>query len=88
MLVKTERTFTKEVEKILDKKLLGSLAATIEQIISAQSISEILNLKKLVGFDVHYRVKVGNYRIGIVIIENVVVLVRFLHRKDIYKKFP
>jgi len=88
MLVKTERTFTKEVEKILYKKLLGSLAATIEQIISAQSISEIHNLKKLVGFDFHYRVKVGNYRLGIAIRDNVVVLVRFLHRKDIYKKFP
>ncbi len=35
-----------------------------------------------------YRIQVGAYRLGFVLEENTIVLVRFLHRKEIYRFFP
>ena len=40
------------------------------------------------GFKNAYRIKIGDYRIGVFIEEDTIEFVRFVHRKDIYKKFP
>jgi mRNA interferase RelE/StbE len=42
------------------------------------------------GFDNKYKIKIGNYRIGLTIDKNNSVLTcnRIAHRKDIYKIFP
>ncbi|MCB0846226.1 MAG: type II toxin-antitoxin system RelE/ParE family toxin [Bacteroidetes bacterium] len=52
-------------------------------------------LKKLQGFENYYRIKLGDYRIGIEIEkspentgEEIVTFIRFIHRKDIYRYFP
>ena len=55
---------------------------------ASDSIADIPNIKKLSGFKYHYRVRIGDYRIGIMIINDEVLFERFLHRKDIYKRFP
>jgi len=54
----------------------------------ANKLEEIKNIKKLVGYKHHYRIKIKDYRIGIEIIDEVVRFLVILHRKDIYKKFP
>ncbi|WP_202807006.1 type II toxin-antitoxin system RelE family toxin [Planktothrix agardhii] len=46
------------------------------------------HLKKLQGYDTFYRIRLGNYRIGIELNEDTIIFTRFLHRKDIYKFFP
>jgi mRNA interferase RelE/StbE len=37
---------------------------------------------------VYYRIRLGDYRVGLKIENNTVCFVRFLHRKDIYRYFP
>ncbi|HLO85710.1 MAG TPA: type II toxin-antitoxin system RelE/ParE family toxin [Nostocaceae cyanobacterium] len=46
------------------------------------------NIKKLKGEGNYYRLRVGDYRIGVVVTENTMIFVRVLHRKDIYRFFP
>lgn len=43
---------------------------------------------KLEGYKIAYRIKLGDYRIGVFIEDETIEFVRFVHRKDIYKKFP
>jgi mRNA interferase RelE/StbE len=50
--------------------------------------SEIKNYKKLKGSFNTFRIKLGQYRIGIFIDNDTVEFVIILHRKDIYKYFP
>lgn len=88
MTIHVEKTFLKDVDKIKDKSLLINLQNTIANLKEINSQSEITNLKKLSGRNTYYRIRIGNYRIGISIINNVISLIRFLHRKDIYKYFP
>ncbi|WP_199250185.1 type II toxin-antitoxin system RelE/ParE family toxin [[Phormidium] sp. ETS-05] len=54
----------------------------------AEQLSEISNLKKLKGSTDYYRMRVGDYRIGIKVNDGVVSFVRILHRKEIYRYFP
>jgi mRNA interferase RelE/StbE len=49
---------------------------------------EVPNLTKLSGSSGFYRIRVSDYRIGIVVEEDEVVFVRCLHRRDIYRHFP
>jgi mRNA interferase RelE/StbE len=84
-----ERSFDRDVDRINDKKILKKLRSFISAIEEAASISEIPHIKKIEGYDSFYRIKIGDYRLGMEALSNKeVVLVRFLHRKDIYRYFP
>jgi mRNA interferase RelE/StbE len=88
MIVKVDKTFEKDTNKIKDKKLLYDIADCIEALQLAQNIKSIKNIKKLRGINSFYRIRIGDYRIGLEIKNETVELIRFLHRKDIYKYFP
>jgi mRNA interferase RelE/StbE len=45
-------------------------------------------LRKLSGADDYYRIRVGEYRLGVVIQGDKVEFVRCLHRRDLYRFFP
>jgi mRNA interferase RelE/StbE len=86
--VKFESKFEKDLRNVKDKKLLSKVKETILDCKYAQNLNEIKNLKKLQGYETFYRIRIGDYRIGIELVENTLIFTRFLHRKDIYKFFP
>jgi mRNA interferase RelE/StbE len=88
MRLKIDKSFEKDTDKLNDPKLLQKIASCIEQVIAANAISEITNIKKLSGFKNYYRIRVGDYRIGFVLKGNEIIFERFLARKDIYKYYP
>lgn len=49
---------------------------------------DIKGFKKLKGYKNVYRIKVGDYRIGVFIENDVVEFACVVHRKDIYRIFP
>lgn len=81
-------SFNKDILKVKDKNLKVKISKIIDEIENAQSLTEIRNLKKLTGYRYHYRIRVGDYRIGIYLNNNTLELVRFMNRKDIYSYFP
>ena len=88
MKVDFKKSFLKEIKKLRNKSLKDDIAAYILQVESSQNLSQIKNLKKLTGYDLYYRIRVGNYRIGLKVEDEIVYFVVFEHRKDIYRKFP
>ena len=66
MQIEITRKFGKQVDKCNDKKMRKSLSAIIKSVIKAEDLSEIKNLKKLKGHKNIYRIRMGDYRIGIV----------------------
>jgi mRNA interferase RelE/StbE len=52
------------------------------------SLSELQDIKKIEGYDNYYRLRVGDYRLGLKLSGDTVELIRFLHRRDIYRRFP
>ena len=83
-----KESFTKDLRKIRGKDLLNCAKAVIETVEQAQSLGQIPNLERLKGWSRYYRIRVGDYRVGLAVEGGVVTFVRFLHRKDIYRYFP
>jgi mRNA interferase RelE/StbE len=89
MIVRFDKSFVKALDKVKDKTVLKRIESTIYKAELAESIDQLSNIKKLIGFNVYYRIKIGDYRIGFELINpNEIRLITILHRKDIYKKFP
>lgn len=88
MNVLFESSFEKDIRKITSKEIKTSILQTIQNTKTASSLREIKNIKKLRSFRNYYRIKIGDYRIGIEFLNNSLIFVRCLHRKDIYKYFP
>ena len=82
------KSFLRDLEKLKDNKTKQQIKAQIEQIKSAEKQSEITQLKKIKGHPYAYRIRIGNYRMGLFIEKDVVTFVRFVKRNDIYKLFP
>ena len=81
-------SFDNDVDRIYDAKLLARIKKVIERVEQSMTMSEIPKLKKLKGYRIHYRVRVGDYRIGLIIFGDFVSFERCLPRKDFYKHFP
>lgn len=88
MKIEFRSSFARDLTTIRDKALAKRVRKVIEEIERVNSISEIPSLKKLRSRGNYYRVRIGDYRVGIVIEDNVVTFVRFLNRKEIYRYFP
>ena len=84
MIVKAEKSYFKDIEKLDNKKLKTKLLNLIEYIEKIEAIYEIPDFKKMKGSKTAYRIRVNNYRLGIYLENDTIILSRFLHRKDIY----
>jgi len=88
MKVEFTKSFIKDLKNINDKTILNKLKKAIEEIENSSSLFDLINVKFIINSQFYYRIRIGDYRIGIKLENNVVKVVRCLHRKDIYKKFP
>jgi mRNA interferase RelE/StbE len=86
--VQFRASFAKDLKKISNKDILKRVRESIEQIERAAGPSEIHGLIKLKGGRNYYRVKVAEYRIGMILEGDAFVFVRCLDRKEIYRYFP
>lgn len=88
MKVDVQKSFEKDISKIRDKKLAKQIFAVIDDLEICNSLSEIKHLKKMTSTTSYYRIRIGNYRLGFKENKGAILLLRFMHRKDIYEFFP
>jgi len=89
MIVEFDKSFQKSLEKLRNKSLFQKIEETIIDFENARSLSELSNIKKLIGYKFYYRIRIGEYRIGFEkITENTFRFIIVAHRKDIYNLFP
>jgi mRNA interferase RelE/StbE len=85
--------FTKSFAKDLrshknNQELLRRIQRIVENVEQAEAVTELTNLKQLKAEGRYYRIRSGDYRIGITIEDDQITFVRALHRKEIYRFFP
>ena len=88
MKIIVQKSFEKDIVKINNKEFAAIVFALIEELEGCQTLSEISHLKKMAGKGNYYRIRVGDYRLGIKLSEQTLILLRFMSRRDIYKYFP
>ena len=81
-------SFAKDLKSIKSKAVLESVAKLIENIEAAQDLRAVPDVKKLKAKGNYYRIKLGDYRVGITVFKDEVTFVRCLDRKEIYRYFP
>jgi mRNA interferase RelE/StbE len=88
--MKTEflEKFYKDLDKLDDQSVREDVIATIENVESASKTIEIKNLKKMKGYKNAYRIRIGDYRIGVFIEKGIVEFARVGHRREVYRFFP
>lgn len=83
-------SFWKDLKKINDKKILQKALHLIEasQFFDETEFWILYDVKKLKNTQKYYRIRFWDYRLGLKIDNQELILIRIKHRKDIYRVFP
>jgi mRNA interferase RelE/StbE len=52
------------------------------------TLEEIPNIKAMRGYSGRYRIRIGDYRMGIEVNGDAIEVMRVLHRREFYRYFP
>ena len=89
MIIQFEQSFIKSLDKLSDSRLKTKISDIIQEVEASDTLTNIKQCKKLKGYKSFYRIKTGDYRIGVELIhQDTVRFILVSHRKDIYNKFP
>jgi len=66
------KSFLRDLKKIKDQDVLNRVRKAILDVEAAASLQEIVNLKKMSGTICFYRLRIGDYRIGVSVGEGTV----------------
>lgn len=58
------------------------------ELTSLANFTEVKGAEKMTGYSHYYKIRFGDYRLGFKFENDLLVLERILHRKEIYKYFP
>jgi mRNA interferase RelE/StbE len=88
MEIRLLRKFVKELAKIPSPRRLQIEAVTKDCFSNPDLIFQAEKLEKLKGFQNYYKIRFGDYRIGIRLENEICYFERVIHRKDIYNVYP
>ena len=89
MDVQYRKTFLKDLKKLKGQSTYDRIVElTFSTLPEADSLQKIPNIKAMRGFSNRYRIRVGDYRVGIEVYGKKVEVMRVLHRREFYHYFP
>ncbi len=89
MDVRYERRFERDLNRTRNNPALRRrVEAVITELEAAPAITSVRGADRLQGSTAHYRIRIGNYRLGIEVEGTTAILVRLRHRRDFYRGFP
>jgi mRNA interferase RelE/StbE len=88
MEVEIKKKFLKELSK-----LPTEYADTIEEFVfdklqTYNNLSEIGKVEKMTGYKNYFKIRFGDYRVGIKKENDIIIIETVKHRREIYKYFP
>jgi mRNA interferase RelE/StbE len=87
--VQYRQTFLKDLKQLKSsesyQRIYELAFTTLENI---NSLDEILDIKAMKGYPNRYRIRIGNYRLGIEVNGDLIEVMRVLHRREFYRYFP
>ena len=83
-------SFIKDFKKLPTNIQSGVHSICTEIFPKFESLSDSMGIRieMIQGFKRYYRIRVGDYRIGLKEEKGKIIFMRVLHRKDIYRYFP
>jgi len=81
-------SFLTDVKKLRNAQVRRAVAAAIVNVEQASSLTYVRSLKRLSGHHDYYRIRIGEWRVGLHVSGQTVTFVRCLNRREIYRFFP
>ncbi len=88
MKVKYSKKFLKQLAAVPSDIRSKIESFVFDELVSTTSIYEMGRVEKMKGYDGFYKVRFGNYRLGLVIENEMITVKTVMHRREIYKFFP
>ena len=89
MKVEASPRFNRDIRRMRAPGLARRVNQKIAEIEAAVAISRVRGVEKVQSSSGNdYRIRIGEYRLGVTVEGNVAVLVAFGPRDDIYRRFP
>jgi mRNA interferase RelE/StbE len=82
------KRFLKELAKVPPKLRIKIEEFVFTKATKLNTIEEAKIIEKMTGYSSYYKIRFGDYRVGLKYKDKAIVFERVLHRKDIYKYFP
>ncbi|NIJ53391.1 type II toxin-antitoxin system RelE family toxin [Dyadobacter arcticus] len=81
------KSFIRDTKKVPEDTKSG-IKSLVESVGLVEHFGQLSNVKKMKGYSNAFRIRIGDYRVGVLLEEDNLILTRVLHRKEIYKYFP
>ena len=89
MEVQYRKAFLKDLKKLKGQPVYDRIfELAFTTLPETSSLQEISNIKAMKGYAGRYRIRVGDYRVGVQMNGNSLELMRVLHRREFYRYFP
>lgn len=89
MKVEYRKLFLKDLKKLKNQPIYAQIFdLAFKKIPSAYSLQDLSQVKAMKGYPHRYRIRIGNYRLGIEENQDKIEIMRVLHRKEFYRYFP
>ncbi|MCD4717707.1 MAG: type II toxin-antitoxin system RelE/ParE family toxin [Desulfobacterales bacterium] len=89
MEVLYRKVFLKDLKKLKNQPVYDKVFKFAFEILpEAKALKDISGIKAMTGYSKRYRIRFGDYRVGIELQGDMVDIRRVLHRRDFYRYFP
>ena len=89
MRIRYKPGFRRDIRRIRDADTIRRINSVIADLCDANSIGEVSNIRRIrAARGSHYRVRIGDYRLGVTLDGDVAILAAIGHRREVYRRFP
>ncbi len=89
MKVQYRQSFLRDLKKLKRQAVYDRIfELAFTTLPEADTLRYVVNIRAMKGYPNRYRIRIGNYRIGIEVYGNDVEVMRVLHRREFYRYFP
>lgn len=83
------KAFLKDLKKLKGQPIYDQVfELAFTTLPTVTDLREVSNVKAMTGYPYRYRVRLGDYRVGIEVRGNNIEMIRVLHRREFYRYFP
>ncbi len=89
MEIEYRQSFLKDLKNLRGTEVYARVyELTFTELSEVKNLQDVVNVKALKGYPGRYRIRMGDYRIGIEVVGDMIEIIRVLHRREFYRYFP
>lgn len=89
MEIRYRQAFLRDLKKLKKQQVYKDIFDfAFTMMPSIKSLREVSGIKVIKGSLKRYRIRIGDYRVGIEVHDDIIEIARVLHRREFYRYFP